>query len=87
MSFTSGLHFMWVRSRRIIFEQWLYSFLVGDTVSPDGHLNWIYLTILNRSLDPDPDSAPLPQEIGDFASTIRDVLGGIVVLSPRSPHS
>ena len=73
------------------FKQWLYSFLMSDTISPESHLDWIYLTVLNRSLDPDsnPGSiAPSPQEIRDCAGTIRHVLGGIVVLfSPLSMQS
>jgi NACHT domain len=67
----------------LFFKQWLYAFLMSNTVAPEGHLDWIYLTVLNRSLDSDSDSdsiAPTPQEIRHCSNTMRDVLGSIVVL-------
>jgi hypothetical protein len=69
------------------FKQWLYVYLMSSRVGPEAHLDWIYLTVLNRSLDPD-TTPPTPREIKDFSSIVRDVLGSIVLLfSPLSVNS
>ena len=72
----------------LIFKQWLYAFLTSNTLTPDGHLDRMYLTILNRSLNPDPSPDSIPptlQEIRDLSNIARDVLGTVVVLFSLPP--
>lgn len=78
-----GCNCLWLRSRRTLLQAMAVRISYEQHFAPEGHLDWIYLTVLNRSLDPDsdPDSiAPTPQEIRHCSNTVRDVLGSIVVL-------
>jgi hypothetical protein len=60
----------------IMVKRSLRTLVMGNT-TPEDHLDVIYLTVLDSSLR----SSFTPQEIIDFHSMVRDVLGSIVVLS------
>jgi hypothetical protein len=59
----------------VMVKRSLRTLVMGNT-TPDDHLDVIYLTVLDSSLR----SSFTPQDIRDFHSMVRDVLGSIVVL-------
>jgi NACHT domain len=59
----------------LIVKQWLYT-PTSNSITPEDHLDWIYLTILISSLRP----TFTRDEIEDFSSMVRDVLGSTVIL-------
>jgi hypothetical protein len=59
----------------IIFKQLLRTLVTGNT-TPEGHLDVIYLTVLDSSIRP----SFTPQDVTDFHNKIKYLLGSIVVL-------
>jgi len=60
----------------LFIEECLHALLEGGTVTPEHHLNSIYMTVLHSSIRP----AYTKQETKRFYSMLRDVLGTIVIL-------